>query len=76
MTVGGGLGGKPPGTPCLPHLSPLAPAEVKAGGGSLLLDDLGDEGGREETVWGALGEAPVHTFPLDLKAQLGFGDQR
>lgn len=54
-TVGGGEG-----APCPTHLPPLAPAEVKAGGGSLLLDGLGDEGGRKETVWGALGEAAVH----------------
>ena len=28
-----------------------------------MLDDLGDEGGREEAVWGALGEAVVHYLP-------------
>lgn len=41
-----------------------------------MLNNLGAEGGREGAIWGALrrGHQAI-TFPLDLKAQFGFGNQ-
>lgn len=41
-----------------------------------MLDNLGAEGGREGAIWGALRRGHLAiTFPLDLKAQFGFGNQ-
>lgn len=66
MTVEGGE------SPARPVSLPLAPAEVKAGGRSFcwtirgMRGQFGELRGRYQSI----------IFPLDLKAQLGFGDQR